>query len=168
MNSCGRFLSALLALLFACALTAEAGAFASEGDDDRGLSVLLPGGTAETFLSLADLQAMPWTTVTTANHFNDGPVTYRGPLVRDVLAAVGLGAAERVRFIAANDYSVDIPTSDFKRWDVILAMEANGAPLPLRETGPIWLMYPLSSDHMLDEAIYNQRLIWQVIRLEAL
>ena len=53
-------------------------------------------------------------------------VAYRGPLVRDVLAQLGLDDVEQVRFIAANDYFVDIPTEDFRDYDAILAMEADG------------------------------------------
>ena len=51
-----------------------------------------------------------------------------------------------VRFIAANDYYVDIPTEDFADYDAILAMEADGKPLSRRDKGPLWLMYPIS-DH---------------------
>ena len=53
---------------------------------------------------------------------------------------------ETVRFTAANDYFVDIPTSDFRDYDAILAMEADGETLSRREKGPLWLMYPIS-DH---------------------
>ena len=73
---------------------------------------------------------------------------------------------ESVRFIAANDYFVEIPTEDFRRYDVILAMEADGAPLARRDKGPIWLMYPISDHEELGDPIYIHRLIWQVVRIE--
>ena len=57
-----------------------------------------------------------------------------------------LDRLETVRFTAANDYFVDIPTSDFRDYDAILAMEADGKKLSRREKGPLWLMYPIS-DH---------------------
>ena len=77
---------------------------------------------------------MPQATVATENEFSDGVVSYRGPLVRDVLAHVGLDDLDEVRFTAANDYFVDIPTTDFRDYDAILAMEADGEKLsPARE-----------------------------------
>ncbi|WP_181164425.1 molybdopterin-dependent oxidoreductase [Amaricoccus solimangrovi] len=122
---------------------------------------------AETSLSLAELRAMPWTTVSTRNLYNDGVVAYAGPLMRDVLARLGLDGADSVICVALNDYEVEIPTADFRDWDVILAMEADGAPLSPRETGPLWIIYPQTDHPELDAPIYNQRLIWQLIRIEA-
>ena len=119
-------------------------------------------------LTLDDLAALPQFEVRTENEFTDGLVTYRGPLVRDVLAELGLERLTTVRFVAANDYYVDIPTSDFAQYGVILAMEADGTPLSLRDKGPLWLMYPISDNPTLRDPIYLRRLIWQVVRIEAL
>ena len=105
-------------------------------------------------LSLDDLAALPQVTVKTENEFADGMVTYRGPLVRDVLAKLGLDKLDQVRFVAANDYYVDIPTEDFADYDAILAMEANGEKLSRREKGPLWLMYPISDHAELKDPIY--------------
>ena len=87
--------------------------------------------------------------------------------MRDVLAQVGLDELETVRFVAANDYFVDIPTEDFRDYDAILAMEANGEKLSRREKGPLWLMYPISDHAGARDPIYLRRLIWQVVRIEA-
>jgi hypothetical protein len=118
-------------------------------------------------LSLDDLAAMPQVTVATENEFTDGKVAYRGPLVRDVLAQLQLDELENVRFVAANDYYVDIPTQDFLDYDVILAMSADGERLSRREKGPLWLMYPISDHAELESPLYLRRLIWQVVRIEA-
>ena len=124
--------------------------------------------TGEQALSLADLRAMPWTTVATRNPYNDRITVYRGPLMRDVLARLGLAEAENVSLLAANDYSVDVPTGDFRRWNVIAAMEADGEALSARETGPLWVIYPLTGHPELARSVYAQRLIWQLVRIEAL
>ena len=47
-------------------------------------------------------------------------------------------------------------------------MEANGKKLSRREKGPLWLMYPISDHAELTDPIYLRRLIWQVVRIEAL
>ena len=88
--------------------------------------------------------------------------------MRDVLAQFGFDQEASVRLIAANDYFVDIPTGNFRDYDAILAMEADGKPLSLREKGPLWLMYPISDHAELKDPIYLRRLIWQVVRIESL
>ena len=119
-------------------------------------------------LSLDKLGELPQTTVVTGNEFANGKVSYRGPLMRDVLAQLGLDGAKSVRLVAANDYFVDIPTEDFRAYDAILAMEADGKPLSRRDKGPLWLMYPISDHPELNDPTYLRRLIWQVVRIEAL
>ncbi len=153
------------AALVGLAALAPAGTALAEGATLQ-LVAADPARTIE--LSLEELAAMPQVTVVTENEFADGAVAYRGPLVRDVLAQLGLENLDFVRFVAANDYYVDIPTEDFRTYHAILAMEANGEPLSRREKGPLWLMYPISDHPALRDPIYLRRLIWQVVRIEAL
>ena len=149
----------LLGLLLVSPLTAKAAAPA--------LLIVSADQSQTLDLSVDDLAAMPQVTVATKNEFSDGMVSYRGPLVRDVLEKAGIGRASSVRFTAVNDYFVDVPTDDFRNYDAILAIEANGERLSRRDKGPIWLMYPISSHPELQDPIYLRRLIWQVVRIEA-
>jgi hypothetical protein len=136
---------------------------------DGALVLSRGAGDAETLeFTLDELAALPQVTIVTENEFSDGPVTYKGPLVRDVLEHLALDQADTLRFIAANDYFVEIPTSDFRRFNVILAMEADGKKLSRREKGPLWLMYPISDHAELQDPLYIHRLIWQVVRIESL
>lgn len=136
---------------------------------DAALTLTRGAGSSETLeFSLESLSELPQVTIVTENEFSDGPVSYRGPLVRDVLAHLGLDQTETVRITAANDYYVDIPTSDFRRYSVVLAIEADGKRLSRREKGPIWVMYPISDHPELRDPVYNTRLIWQVVRIESL
>ena len=119
-------------------------------------------------LRVDDIEAaLPQVSIVTENEFTNGPVAYKGPLVRDVIDHLALGDVEALRFIAANDYYVEIPTSDFRRYNVILAMEADGQALSRREKGPLWLMYPISDHEELKDPLYIHRLIWQVVRIES-
>jgi hypothetical protein len=118
-------------------------------------------------LTLEDLAALPQQTIVTTNEFTDTPVAYSGPLARDVLELLALDGLSTVRFTAANDYFIDVPTQDLHRYDVVLAMEADGTRLSRRDKGPLWLMYPLSDNPELLGPIYNARLIWQVVRVDA-
>jgi hypothetical protein len=132
------------------------------------LQLIAADRTTTLDLSLEALAALPQKTVVTENEFANGKIAYRGPLVRDVLAQLGLDGVQQVRLIAANDYFVDIPTEDFRAYNAILAMEADGKPLSRRDKGPLWLMYPFSDHAELNDSIYMRRLIWQVVRIEAL
>jgi hypothetical protein len=151
------------AVLVGLALAPASGALA-----DAALRLVAADASLTLELSIDELAAMPQVTVVTENEFAEGVVTYRGPLVRDVLAQLGLDGLDFVRFVAANDYYVDIPTEDFRSYDAILAMEADGERLSRREKGPLWLMYPISDHPELRDPIYLRRLIWQVVRIEAL
>lgn len=157
---------------FACCLLAAAlaafAAGAGEVDEHDEVALTLsrgPGGEALE-LTLGDLAAMPQVTIVTENEFSNGLVAYKGPLVRDVVGQLALMDFDSLRFTAANDYYVEIPTADFRNYDVILAMEADGTPLARREKGPLWLMYPITGNDALQDPIYIHRLIWQVTRVE--
>jgi hypothetical protein len=132
------------------------------------LQLIAADKTTTLDLSLEALAALPQVTIVTENEFANGKVAYRGPLMRDVLAQLGLDDVSVVRLVAANDYFVDIPTDDFRAYDAILAMEADGRPLSRRDKGPLWLMYPISDHPELNDPSYLRRLIWQVVRIEAL
>ena len=136
--------------------------------DGGPVALTLQNGAETLELTLEDLKELDQHTVVTANEFTDGPVAYTGPLARDVLGLLGLDGVETVRFTAANDYSIDVPTEDFRDYDAVLAMEADGERLSRRDKGPLWLMYPLSENPELNGPVYNARLIWQVVRVEAL
>lgn len=112
------------------------------------------------------LRAMPHTTVRTTTEFTDGVVEFVGPLARDVLAAANLGEATVAHMVAANDYALDVPVSDFENYDVILALEANGQKLSRRDKGPIWLIYPLDDHEELQDPSYTIRLVWQLTTVE--
>lgn len=75
---------------------------------------------AEARLSEADLLALPQVTIRTRTEFTDGVVEFVGPLARDAVASIGGGTATSVHLVAANDYSIDVPRSDFTDYDLSL------------------------------------------------
>jgi hypothetical protein len=117
---------------------------------------------AEARFSEADLLSLPQVTIRTRTEFTDGVTEFVGPLARDAIAFIEAGAAATVHLIAANDYTIDIPLGDFTDYDVILALQANGERLTIRDKGPIWLMYPRDDHTELQDPMYNNRLIWQL------
>jgi len=114
-----------------------------------------------------DLATLKTATITTGTDWTDGVSTFKGPLVRDVLELAGVkgGAPTTVSAKAANDYSVDIPIEDFRKYNVILATEMDDKPLTLRDKGPLWIIYPRDDHSELDDPAINARWIWQLVEL---
>ena len=82
-----------------------------------------------------------------------------------MLAAAGAeGSALRLR--ALNDYRVDIPADDVRRYDVIVAHQLNGQALTVRDKGPLFLMYPFDRHPELRNSVYFSRCIWQLRHIE--
>jgi len=104
--------------------------------------------------------------VVTANEFVDGTKTFRGPLVRNILARSNALDSKHVVLTAANDYQVDVDVREFFTYDAILALTMDGVALSARDMGPIWMIYPMSDFEVLRDPVYNSRLIWQVIMME--
>ena len=67
------------------------------------------------------------------------PAVFTGPLLTEVLAAIG-AAPGKVSFTAVNKYEGYLESEDIETSDWILALEADGAPLGLGQQGPIWLI----------------------------
>lgn len=118
-------------------------------------------------LTRARMDALAQHVIATATDFTEGTVEFRGPLATDILAAAGAGGAREVKLIAANDYSVTVPAEDFRTYGVVMATEMNGKRLSLRDRGPVWVMYPLDDFPELRSPRYVDRLIWQLVRVEA-
>ncbi|MEG3081229.1 molybdopterin-dependent oxidoreductase [Halomonas sp. 5021] len=95
----------------------------------------------------------------------DGEVRFSGPLGRAILDAVG-ATGRSLRVVALNDYAASIPISDFEDYEVILAMQANGKSLRIRDHGPLFVIYPFDTHpELLNEEILV-RSVWQVNRIE--
>ncbi|MCP5072631.1 MAG: hypothetical protein GY947_04955 [Rhodobacteraceae bacterium] len=125
-------------------------------------------GQADTVIeySMADLEAMHQHALETTNDFVDGKQVFQGPRVKDLLIYLGAQDAKTARLTAANDYSVEIATEEFFRYDAILALTMGGERFSTRDKGPIWVMYPMSEHEELQDPVFNNRLIWQLVGME--
>ena len=109
--------------------------------------------------------ALPRHKTTTRTPWYDGPRTFEGPLLRDVLAAVG-ATGKTLRIEALNDYAALIPVSDATENNVLLADRIDGQPIPVRERGPLFVIYPFDERPALNSEEYYQRSVWQVRSIE--
>lgn len=116
-------------------------------------------------LDLAALQQMPHHTIATSTPWTEGVSSYEGVLMRDLLHGLGVGGAT-VRLTALNDYAITIPVADFEKYDVVLAYARDGQGMPVRDKGPLWIIYPLDDHPELKNEDTHSKMIWQVRRLD--
>lgn len=120
-------------------------------------------GKMATF-SMDMLAKLPQHKVFTKSPWYPAGAEFTGPLLRDVLAAAGAKGSKIVA-VALNDYKTDIPFEDAIQHDVILARLMNGKPMPVREKGPLFVVYPLDAKPELQSQVYYNRSAWQLARL---
>jgi hypothetical protein len=122
------------------------------------------GGEVARF-DLAMLKALPGRVTETETPWTKGKTRFEGPLGTALLEAVG-ATGTTLRIVALNDYAVEVPVEDFRKWPVILAVTRDGQPMPVRDKGPIFVIYPFD----LDPSLYNEKIFsrsaWQVKSIE--
>lgn len=121
----------------------------------------LPNAGDHAAFDMAMLERLPQHSFTTKTPWFRQPRKFTGPLLRDVLAAVG-AQGQTLKAIALNDYVVDIPFEDALQVDVIVARLLDDKPMPVREKGPLFIVYPFDSKPELRNAIYFSRSAWQL------
>lgn len=110
---------------------------------------------------MAMLQKLPQKTFTTQTPWYPKPVTFSGPLLRDVLAAAGAKGSKIVA-AALNDYKTNIPFDDAIKFDPIVANLLDNKPMSIREKGPLFIVYPFDTSPNLHSEVYYGRSAWQL------
>ncbi|MFC3686418.1 hypothetical protein [Hydrogenophaga luteola] len=111
------------------------------------------------------IEALPQHTFTTSTPWFDKPVKFTGPLLADVLAAVKASGTS-ISAVAINDYKITIPAADAAKFKVIVARLIDDKPIPVREKGPLFVVYPFDSSAELRTSTYYERSIWQLKALD--
>ena len=116
-------------------------------------------------LDMQTLQTLPQKNFTTRTPWDQNPVAFSGPLLRDVLQLVR-AKGQHIRAVALNDYRVKLPVSDALDHDVVVALQMNGQPIPVRTKGPLFIVYPFDAKKNLQHKTYYERSIWQLKAIE--
>ena len=161
LTNCKQIVGVLAFLPFVIANTAIA-------QEQVMLTITNVSGNVIVELTEEELFAMEQTSIFTENECVDGLVEFSGPLARDIIALLGDAEIEALKLTATNDYSVKVPVSDIMEYDVIFAMMQDSVRFSARDKGPIWVIYPMTDHVELQDRIYNDRLIWQLVQVNAL
>lgn len=153
-------------------LSAAPGHARSPSTPSAGPAVLTVTGAIERFnadrsfrFDRPMLESLGITKLKTSTAWTAEPAVFEGVLARDLLQAVGAQGRE-VMASALNDYVVQIPTEDFYRYPVLLAMKMDGEYLKVRDKGPIWIVYPRDQYPELNNPLTDKKWIWQLSQLE--
>ncbi len=119
-------------------------------------------GTAR--FDLAMLQDLGVTGFETSTIWTEGVSLYEGVLLATLLTHVG-AEGSTLHAVALNDYTVNFPLQEVHDDGPILAFRRDGAAMPVRDKGPLWLIYPYDDNpDYRSERIYT-RSVWQLDRL---
>nr|WP_315204327.1 molybdopterin-dependent oxidoreductase [uncultured Albidiferax sp.] len=119
---------------------------------------------ANAVFDMVMLEKLPQKSFTTQTPWYPKPVTFTGPLLRDVLAAAGAKGSKIVA-VALNDYKTDIPFDDATKFDPIVAHLLDNKPMSIREKGPLFIVYPFDTASELRTEMYYNRSAWQLSSL---
>ena len=115
-------------------------------------------------LSVQDLRDIAVQDIVTSTIWTEGVHEFTGVPLYALLQHLDL-TGSTIQAVALNDYAVSIPLSDARMGGPIVAFAIDGQPIPRREKGPLWIIYPFDqSPEYRTETVYS-RSIWQLNRL---
>lgn len=116
-------------------------------------------------LDIASLEKLGVVSFQTTSPWYNGRTTFTGIPLQKLMDYVGAKGSV-VKVTALNDYTTIIPLSDFKKYNVILALKINGEYMPIRDKGPLFVVYHYDSIPELNNQVYYSRSAWQVSRMD--
>lgn len=112
-------------------------------------------------LDMAMLQALPVTEFATSTVWTEGVIRFSGVLLRDLLDHLGAEGAV-LHATAIDGYQISMPLADLRDDGPILAYLRDGKPMPLRDKGPLWKVYPFDTNPDFRNETHYARSIWQL------
>lgn len=133
----------------------------ARGEDDPGffkyLEITYPAGYGFDDHALGHLKQHELT----VPYDGQPEMTFRGPLLADVLKAAG-AKGNTVRAVALDGYQAELPMEMIESLDPILATHANGKPLAIGGYGPTAIVFPtISTPEIAEEVVSLQ--VWALV-----
>ncbi|HEX3982085.1 MAG TPA: molybdopterin-dependent oxidoreductase [Acidisoma sp.] len=125
-----------------------------------------PNKGADAVFDMTTLEGLGLTSFTTKTPWT--PTTkFSGVLLDRLMKRIGAYGTTMVAY-ALNDYSAELPISDFATYGPILATRMNGKYMPVTDKGPLFVVYPFDGNSDLARQTFYGRCVWQLDRMAIL
>ncbi len=111
------------------------------------------------------LAAFPQSTITANLESWDKPITATGPLLADVMSAVGVAEDATVIILGLDGYAVDLDAATRGAQDWILATSVDGKALGVGDKGPLWVLHDTGGAAASEEE--SGSWVWTIFYIEA-
>lgn len=159
----------LIVMLLSFVVTTQA--WAGELSKPVGKVLLTVSGNIENtnedgkaIFDIASLENLGTVSFQTSSPWYNGRTTFTGIPLQKLMDYVGAKGSV-VKVTALNDYTTIIPLSDFKKYNVILAVKINDKYIRVRDKGPLFIVYPYDSMPELNNQVFYARSAWQVSKM---
>ena len=120
-------------------------------------------GTADFDMEM--LQELTQRETKTKTPWTEGETVFSGPVLEAVLKAAGSNGSKLI-VKALNDYAAEVPIEDATNYPTILAISKDGKAMPVRDKGPLFMIYPFDTHPELYNEKYFNRSVWQIRSIE--
>lgn len=132
--------------------------------DEPTLEVVTPAGRR--VLGLNQLRALRTVEYRIPHPHLKRTMTFRGVLLSDLATELGLKDRD-LRFEAIDDYGATILAEDYQAFPVLLAYEADGRLLTIKDKGPLTVVFPIHAhERRFPSVKYGSQWVWYVSRIE--
>lgn len=91
---------------------------------------------------------------------------YHGVPLPTILMDCGLDSAPAIVAHGMDGYTARIPRQDWERWPIWVVSRKNDRTIPLREKGPLLLLYQVDQDDTVGAVCASNRSTWMLQRIE--
>lgn len=134
-------------------------------DDATPVLTLVDGGEKRE-LSLQEIEQLDLYEAE-LEHYEGLTGVFTGVRLGAFIEEYGLGDARRLRFIAADDYTIFLEPDHAREHGFLLVTRFDGEPLPPNQMGPLMLVVPDETEAVLAGAISPTDWIWSIIEIRA-
>lgn len=111
--------------------------------------------------TLPEIERMGLETIRTSTPWHAGVETFEGVRLSKLMEEVG-AEGDQLFVVALNQYTTEIPMSDVKANNAILAIKRDGKFMEVDDKGPLFVVYPFDDNPELKSELFYSRSAWQV------
>ena len=113
-------------------------------------------------MDLATIESVGLVDYKVLDPFQKKDTVFRGPLMGNLLDLWQVAKdATKLHVVALNDYVVDVPLSEVRKYPVVFALQQDGQYMPVSTRGPAMLVFPYN-DFQFDQTVFNDYWAWQI------